>query len=70
MLKVIGNAYVIGYCECWRSSGHCDCCRGARGLKELKGQPFIFVGWFPAVIYEVDNFCEYTFSYVNVHLVW
>jgi hypothetical protein len=35
---------------------------GGKGAEGIKGQPFIFLGCFPAVIYEVDNFCEYTQS--------
>jgi hypothetical protein len=71
MLKVIGNALnmsldiasvkeVLGILI-------------AAGRKEdegIKGETFIFVGWFPAVIYEVDNFCEFTRSYINERLVW
>ena len=39
-------------------------------FERLKGQPFIFVGMFPAVNLDLDNFCEYTSSYVTVRFVW
>jgi hypothetical protein len=39
-------------------------------LEELKDQMSIYVGWFPGVYPEVDNFSEYSRSYLTVRLVW
>jgi hypothetical protein len=45
----------------------------AGNKKEEEGPkvlPFIFVGWFPGVNSEMDNFGEYTRSYHNVRVAW
>jgi len=42
---------------------------GGKKVEGIKGQIFIFVGWFPAVIYEVENFCKYTRSYLSIRIV-
>ena len=70
MLKVIGNALnmsldiasvgeVVGILIA----------AGDKETEEVKGQPFIFSGIFPAVLYFLDNFCQYTSSYVDVRLI-
>jgi hypothetical protein len=41
---------------------------GGKEVEGIKGQPFIFVGWLPAVICELYNFCEYTRRYVNFYI--
>jgi len=35
---------------------------GGKGAEGVTDQPFIFVRWFPAVISDLYNFCEYTHS--------
>jgi len=39
-------------------------------LEGIKVQPFIVVGLFPGVHSEIDNFGEYTRSYLSVRFVW
>jgi hypothetical protein len=71
MLKVIGNALNMSLDTA--SVGEVLgilIAAGGKGAVGIKGQTFIFFGCFPAIIYEMDNFCEYTQSYVCVHLVW
>ena len=34
------------------------------------GIPFMTFGWFPAVYFHIDNFSEYTRSYLTVRNVW
>jgi hypothetical protein len=43
---------------------------GDTDVEEIKGQPFIFVGWTPAVIFQMDNFLEYTHSYFSSRSAW
>jgi hypothetical protein len=71
MLKLIGNALNMSFniekftdAVLFRRAGNKEI------VKELKGQPFIFVGWFPGVNPAFDNFTEYTRSYLTVRLVW
>ena len=35
----------------------------------LKGQPFIFVGWYAGVFPQFDHSIEYTCSYLTVRIV-
>jgi hypothetical protein len=71
MLKLIGNALNMSLDIA--KFGGVDSFLGAgnrNSVEELKGQPFIFVGWPPGVNPAFDSFCEYTRSYLTVRLVW
>ena len=71
MLKVIGNTLnmsldIAGLVEVLKSESD----QKRTKLVLRKGQPFIFVGWSPGINSALDNFSEYTRSYLTERLVW
>ena len=71
MLKLIVNALnmsldVVGIWEVLPFVNAGD----RKKAERLKCQSFMFVEMFPGVFSEIDNFSEYTRSYLNVRLIW
>ena len=71
MLKVIGNVLNMSLdIANFEEVQGFMIAAGDTEVEEIKGQPFIFVGWTPAVIFQMDNFLEYTHSYFSSRFAW